>query len=109
MQRVAIALFVVFVLGIIVIPRLARDDPADSAPQKPCAPRIYPAESLKAGEQGVTWVKYTTGPDGAVIAAKVGRSSGFARLDAASVEHVKTCKFKRGGFSGTLLEKWVLN
>jgi protein TonB len=109
LQRVAIALFVVFVLGIILIPRLARDDAADGPPQKPCAPRIYPPESLKAGEQGVTWVKYTTGPDGAVITAEVGRSSGFARLDAAAVEHVKTCKFRRGGFSGTLLEKWVLN
>ena len=74
---------------------------------KPCAPRVYPEESLRAGEQGITWVHYTTGDDGAVVKVEVARSSGYARLDAAALEHVKTCKF-RPGRRGTLLEKWVI-
>ncbi len=74
---------------------------------KPCAPRVYPAESLRAGEQGITWVRYTTGDDGSVLNVEVARSSGYPRLDTAALEHVKSCKF-RPGHSGTLLEKWVI-
>ena len=77
-------------------------------PSKPCAPRVYPAESLRAGEHGITWVRYTTGDDGSVLSAEVQRSSGHWRLDAAAVEHVKTCKFKPNVSAGTLLERYSL-
>ena len=108
MRVVVAALFAVFVAGILLIPRLAQDDwPADAG-ARPCAPRVYPPEFLKAGESGITWVKYTTGPDGAVVAAEVAKSSGYARLDEASLQHVRTCRFRAPGFSGTLLYKWVL-
>ena len=100
-------MFAIFVIGIIVIPRLAQDDTEESTPQKPCAPRVYPQESLRAGEQGITWVSYTTASDGTVISAEVMRSSGYVRLDMAALEHIKTCKFRRGGFNGTLLYKWI--
>ena len=75
---------------------------------KPCAPRAYPAESLRAGEHGITWVRYTTGDDGTVLTAEVQRSSGYWRLDAAAVEHVKTCKFRPNVSAGTLLEKYSI-
>jgi len=77
------------------------------SPGKPCAPRVYPEESLRAGEKGITWVRYTTGDDGSVLHVEVARSSGYPRLDAAALEHVKTCKF-RAGRSGMLMEKWVI-
>jgi TonB family protein len=75
---------------------------------KPCAPRVYPAESFRAGEQGITWVGYTTGDDGSVLTVEVARSSGYPRLDAAALEHVRTCKFRPNVSHGMLLEKWVI-
>lgn len=102
-------LLVVFALGLFLILRWERSGAAAAGMAgtiKPCAPRVYPPESLQAGEQGIAWIGYTTGPDGAVVAAEVERSSGYARLDAASLEHIKTCRFRSGGHSGTVLYKW---
>ena len=100
-----------FMLGIFIIPRWQKSGtevPASgtAAAIKPCAPRVYPPESLRAGEQGIAWIGYTTGPDGTVVSAEVERSSGYARLDAASLEHIRTCRFRSGGHSGTVLYKW---
>lgn len=41
-----------------------------------------------------------------MVAAEVASSSGYPRLDRAALEHIKTCKFSKGGFNGTLLYKW---
>src|SRR5262245_579629 len=70
------------------------------AQTKPCAPRVYPPESLKAREQGTTWVKITIVRDGTPIKSEVVRSSGYPRLDAATLEHVKTCRFTPGKTEG---------
>lgn len=106
----SVALLAAFVLGIFVIPRWQKSGTEVSAPGavavKPCAPRVYPPESLRAGEQGIAWIGYTTGADGTVVSAEVERSSGYARLDAASLEHIRTCRFRSGGHSGTILYKW---
>lgn len=84
--------------------------PAVAARPKPCAPRVYPPESLKAREAGTSWVKITLVRDGTPIKAEVVRSSGHARLDAATLEHVKTCKFRPGKVEGvrtlTMRYRW---
>jgi len=108
-----VLLLILFALGLFYIPKweLANSHaPAAADPtHKPCAHRVYPPESLQAREQGTAWVKYTTGFDGTVVAAEILWSSGYPRLDAASLQHIKTCKFRGGGYSGTLLYKWHLH
>lgn len=108
----AVLLLLVFGVGLLLVPHW-EGNPAlqSSAPVlqgKPCAPRAYPPESRQAGEQGIAWVAYATGPDGAVNHAEISRSSGHARLDAASLAHIMTCRF-RPDASGTIYYKWFLD
>lgn len=101
------ALFALFVAGVIIVPQILWHQAPDPDPtRKPCGPRPYPPESLRAGESGIAWIDYTTGPDGEVVAAEVSRSSGHTRLDTASLQHIKTCRFRKGGVRGTILYKW---
>src|ERR1051325_4114300 len=50
----------------------------------------YPAESVKLGEQGATRIRYVILEDGSVGDVEVLKSSGYARLDKASVSLVKS-------------------
>lgn len=97
-------------LAAVCVQTRADDSAKPAGRPKPCAPRAYPAESLKAREQGTTWVKITIVRDGTLIKAEVVRSSGHPRLDAAALEHVKTCKFMPGKVEGvrtlTMRYRW---
>ena len=85
--------------------------PAVASQPKPCAPRVYPPESLQAREQGTAWVKITIVRDGTPIKSEIVRSSGYPRLDAATLEHVRTCKFTPGRKEGvrtlTMRYRWA--
>jgi TonB family protein len=56
---------------------------------------VYPVQSLKAEEQGTTTLEFHVGEDGRARDIRVARSSGFARLDAASVEALRRCVFQQ--------------
>jgi protein TonB len=60
----------------------------------------YPRMSVRLGEEGTTTLKVLIGIDGRPLEARIGKSSGFTRLDQAAEEAVRTWKFvpgKRGG------------
>ena len=50
----------------------------------------YPPISKRLGEEGVVIVQVCVAPDGHVVDAKVGKSSGFSRLDNAAIEYSKS-------------------
>lgn len=110
MKRLAVVLGLLFVMCHTQAQVETKDSAKPSARAKPCAPRVYPAESLKAKEQGTAWVKITIVRDGTPIKSEIVRSSGHPRLDAATLEHVKTCKFTPGNTEGmrtfTMRYRW---
>jgi TonB family protein len=54
---------------------------------------VYPAESARRGESGTTALTLCVTADGRLVDVKVARSSGFARLDEATVEWARTARF----------------
>ena len=50
----------------------------------------YPQESMKLGEEGATTIRYVILEDGTVGNVQILKSSGFTRLDQASVAMVKS-------------------
>ena len=76
-----------------VTPPRPADPPATITPARAIAGTHtipeYPILSRRLGEQGSVHLNLTIGEDGMVAEAKLVRSSGFARLDAAAIEWVK--------------------
>lgn len=58
-------------------------------PRHPLTQPPYPAASVRLGEEGTVTVEVRVGLDGRVQEARVLRSSGFARLDAAALEEAR--------------------
>jgi TonB family protein len=65
--------------------------------KKSCATLQYPIASLRAEETGRVVVQVTVGAEGQARFPRIIRSSGFPRLDDASVAYVLTCRFDRAG------------
>ena len=65
-----------------------------------CEKPAYPRNSQRAGEEGVVTVAFLIGVDGAVLEARVDKSSGFKDLDRAAVSGLSLCKFKPGTVDG---------
>lgn len=65
------------------------------AAAKPCGggPE-YPAESLRAEEQGKVALRLRIGTDGKAQDVRIASSSGHPRLDAAAVDFVRKCTFR---------------
>jgi TonB family protein len=59
-----------------------------------CKPE-YPAEALRAGEQGLTRLRFQLTEAGEAENIDIVRSSGSGRLDEASIAHVRRCRFKQ--------------
>ena len=91
---------------------VAEAPPAPAAPPAPplkvaavvdanaCEKPAYPRNSQRAGEEGVVTVAFLIGVDGAVLEARVDKSSGFKDLDRAAVSGLSLCKFKPGTVDG---------
>lgn len=60
----------------------------------------YPRASLIAEETGVTRVEFTVGANGALMEAKIKKSSGSRNLDRAAVAGLSKCKFNPGTQDG---------
>lgn len=54
---------------------------------------VYPAFSRRAGEQGRVLLKVTVSAEGVALAVEIEQSSGFARLDTAAREAVRSWRF----------------
>lgn len=94
-----------------------------AAPPKPAgkkiAPRIdlagspracrepeYPSASERLGEAGTAAISLLIGADGSVQTAKVDATSGFKRLDEATVKAFSRCKFVVGTTDGKPEASW---
>jgi TonB family protein len=62
-------------------------------PHGTCAPQAWPREALRYEIEGMVQIGYRIGPEGHVSDANVVKSSGWALLDAASVQAARTCTF----------------
>jgi TonB family protein len=58
-----------------------------------CRP-VYPAASIEAEEQGMTALEFHVGENGKASDIRVATSSGYERLDAASIEALRRCTFR---------------
>ena len=68
-----------------------------------CKPQC-PNESLRANETGSTHLRIKVSAEGALIDARVVRSSGFERLDQATIEALTHCKYAPGMIDGVVVE-----
>jgi TonB family protein len=76
-----------------------------------CPTPEYPARARRQGWQGTVDVQVRVGSDGVVEQAEVGRSSGFALLDAAAVTVARQSRFSvssGGGLRGRLRYRFIL-
>lgn len=58
-----------------------------------CKPE-YPAESVRAEEQGKTTLRFEVDAGGAAQKIEIAQPSGFPRLDEASIATLRRCRFK---------------
>jgi periplasmic protein TonB len=67
----------------------------------------YPSASIRAEEEGVTTVEIYIAADGKVTDARIKNSSGFERLDNATLTYVKTWRMKPATRNGVPEGSWV--
>lgn len=66
-----------------------RREPVSIDPRRPLTQPPYPAASVRFGEEGTVTLELRVARDGRVLDARVLRSSGFPRLDAAAIEEAR--------------------
>ena len=64
----------------------------------------YPKESTRAGEEGTTQVRLRVSAEGTLLDAQLTRSSGFERLDNATLSALSQCRYAPGSAAGVLTE-----
>jgi len=74
-----------------------------------CAPKEYPHEARVAGQEGKTQLYFLIGPDGKVLDAKIGKSSGFPQLDEAALTAFSnpSCEFLPVIGNGQPVKSWA--
>jgi protein TonB len=74
-------------------------------PRRPLTQPPYPAASVRFGEEGTVTLELRVGRDGRVLEARVLRSSGFPRLDAAAIaEARRTWRLRPASEDGRAVE-----
>lgn len=68
---------------------------------------FYPSASVRAGEEGVATVEIYIAADGRVTDGRIKTSSGFPRLDEATIKYVKTWRMKPATRGGVPEGSWV--
>lgn len=78
-------------------------------PKRPIRPtdEFYPSASIRAGEEGVAMTEIYIAADGRVTDARIKTSSGFDRLDEATLKYVKTWRMKPATRGGVPEGSWV--
>jgi TonB family protein len=73
-------------------------------------PDYYPADALRAGEEGTTTLGFTIAPDGSVKDMSVVQSSGFENLDAAAMACAAQWRYRPAMQNGFPVEvSWQAN
>ena len=71
-----------------------------------CRPPVYPRESLRLLEDGVSLLGFLIRADGSVAGSVVLNSSGYADLDQAAKNALRKCSFKPVIEGGKTMEAW---
>jgi protein TonB len=74
---------------------------------KDCEVPDYPVRWQNEGDAGSVTVAYLVGADGKVQESKVLESSGYVRVDRASVRAGARCKFQQSAKDGQVLAGWA--
>lgn len=74
---------------------------------KDCEVPDYPARWQSEGDSGSVTVAYLVGADGKVQESKVLESSGYLRVDRASIRAGARCKFQQPSKDGQALAGWA--
>lgn len=69
-------------------------------------PPVYPALSMRRGEQGTVLVRVLISSQGRPLQGEVERSSGFDRLDQAALQAVMQWRFVAAQSNGVAVDKW---
>ena len=75
---------------------------------KSCVKPQYPAESVKAGNQGTVTLKFLVGVDGKAKDSSIVTSSGFTPMDEAARTAIAKCSFKPATVAGQPVEDWAM-
>ena len=67
----------------------------------------YPKASLMNEEEGAVSMKFLISENGAVLDAKVEKTSGFKTLDKAAIKSLSVCRFKPGSKDGAPAQTWT--
>lgn len=70
-----------------------------------CMP-TWPQESVLSMEEGLVWMQVQVGTNGAASDLRLVKSSGFERLDQASMKTAAGCKFAPASSDGKLAPAW---
>lgn len=74
----------------------------------PNKPFVYPPESLAAHEQGKTFLKFMVNTEGLAKFITINQSSGFPRLDQASIDYIAQRCFEPYIKDGVAIDVWVI-
>jgi protein TonB len=85
----------------------SKDGPCPPTITSNCIKPVYPDESLRAREQGLSVVRFLINTEGEAVDSQVTQSSGSSRLDEAAVKALRECKFKPGSRNGVPVETWM--
>lgn len=73
-----------------------------------CSAPVYPPAASARNAQGTTYMAFLIGPDGAVRATRLERSSGHADLDDAARGALASCRFRPARLKDKAVEAWTL-
>lgn len=73
---------------------------------KSCAKPVYPHDELSAGHEGTVHMAFLVGADGAILASRVDRTSGYPALDQAALDALNKCRFQPARKDGQPAQTW---
>jgi len=68
---------------------------------------VYPAASIRRGEEGLVVIEAHVSADGRVLVARVAESSSHVRLDRAAAQAVRAARFRPARRNGVNVASWV--
>jgi protein TonB len=85
---------------------MAADRPA-RIDEKSCEKPAFPARWQDEGDEGKVTLAFLVDTDGKVLDTKVIESSGYGRVDRASLKAGARCKFEPGAKAGQAAQMWA--
>lgn len=75
--------------------------------EKSCEKPSFPVRWLEEGDEGKVTLAFLVDTDGKVLDTRVIESSGFGRVDRASIRAGARCKFQPGAKDGVAAPSWA--